>query len=141
MKITSGYVASEFDALYAIECECFDQERFSPRRMKRYLKTNEVLVARVGGVPVGTLLLKVNKGFSYVSNVSVLKEYRGQGIATALMKQAEKLGRGDIRLIRLHVRFDNPAQKLYFDLGYRVVKVLEEFYAGSDTALLMEKVL
>lgn len=147
-KIEKNYEPSLFDRVYEIECACFPHgQRFSKATMKQYLRSHTVLLAWLTGpslsdtVIVGTLLLKVNKTYSYVSSVSVLKEYRGQGFASALLKQAERECKEDLRKVRLHVRVDNPAQKLYFDLGYRVVKIVPKFYSDGKTALLMEKPL
>jgi ribosomal protein S18 acetylase RimI-like enzyme len=42
--------------------------------------------------------------------------------------------------ITLHVNATNPAQKLYFDHGFRVVAV-DKGYFGKEDGLLMKRVL
>jgi ribosomal-protein-alanine N-acetyltransferase len=78
----------------------------------------------------------VNRANIY--NVSVLPEYRKQGVATALIQECEKFNAG-LQYIDLHVDVNNPAQKLYFDLGYRADQIREDFYGEDTKAIHMWK--
>ena len=74
----------------------------------------------------------------WVTTVGVLPEYRNQGIATALIREAE------INLqmpkVRLCVRRTNiNAQRLYIRLGYRQIDIWRHYYSGREDALVFEK--
>jgi ribosomal protein S18 acetylase RimI-like enzyme len=77
-----------------------------------------VLVAFRGDVPVGVAQL-LHDEIPEVCNVGVLEAHRGQGIGTALMREAEHLALPAGRL-RLGVDMENPeARRLYERLGFR----------------------
>lgn len=88
---------------------------------------------------VGFLLSTYKEG-PYVYNIAVLSEYRKHGIATQLLETCHKFY-NEFGYIYLYVDKDNPAQKLYFDLGYRVQSIKENFYGNKQNALVMVKVL
>lgn len=95
------------------------------------------------GLVVGFLLSKLKELpckllIPYVYNVCVLPEYQGKGVASKLFKRFEEQY-SDWDHFQLCVRHDNPAQKLYFDLGYRVISINKDFYGLSQDALVMEK--
>ena len=79
-----------------------------------------VLLAREGDAPAGALVL-LNTGMGgYVPPklllfVAVRGDLRGRGIGAALVRRAQALSGGDIKL---HVEYDNPARRLYERLGF-----------------------
>lgn len=64
------------------------------------------------------------KGFGYVDDetpelaMSVLKEYRGQGVGSALMECVLDLAAGRFPGVCLSVDDDNPAKRLYLRAGF-----------------------
>lgn len=76
-------------------------------------------------------------------NIVVMPEWRGQGLGMFLLKEIEKYfkDKGGVEALTLHCKVDNPAQKLYFDAGYRVVSRLADYYAPEGDGLKMEKIL
>lgn len=64
-----------------------------------------------------------NDGF-YISNLAVLEEYRGQGIAVKLLERAEEMARGkSLDKLSLVVEIDNPhAKTVYERFGFREVE-------------------
>lgn len=75
-------------------------------------------------------------------SIAVHPSYRGQGFATSMLMEVEKDSRAlGARTIRLTVHLDNPAQKLYFDAGYRVVNVARNHYLNEGDGLVMKKIL
>ncbi|MFP7299366.1 GNAT family N-acetyltransferase [Neobacillus niacini] len=76
---------------------------------------------------------EADEGDFYIDTVCVDNRYRGYGIGTMLLKEAEKLAiqKGYSR-ISLNVAEDNPyAKKLYVQLGYKedkVIKINEHLY-------------
>ncbi|MCU0532574.1 MAG: GNAT family N-acetyltransferase [Hydrococcus sp. Prado102] len=66
--------------------------------------------------------------FGYISDLYVLPKSRGQGIATALIQQAEvhfkALGLSTVRITFLHNNY--LAQKFYEDIGYQPYEIIYE---------------
>ena len=94
----------------------------------------------VEGEKVIGFLLSTNKEGTYIYNVAVLPEFQHKGAATGLFNVCHKFYEG-VSHIYLYVNASNPAQKLYFDLGYRVTSVKENFYSNKQHALVMVKTL
>ena len=93
-------------------------------------------VAIVNGEIVGFLISYI-KGFPYVYNIAVLPTYRGKGVATLLFNWCHKFYNTNCWL---EVDSANPAQKLYFDLGYRVTEVRRDYYGPEQDALVMVRI-
>lgn len=75
-------------------------------------------------------------------SVAVLPEWRGQGLGGFLLKEIEKYFKTQSAVkIILHCKVDNPAQKLYFDAGYRVTARIRNYYAPEGDGLEMERIL
>lgn len=83
------------------------------------------------------LLIGEHKGYGYVDDetvelsMSVLPDYRGQGIGTQLLTHlfASECGRSPISL---SVSADNPAMRLYERFGFEVV-------SKSDNSFTMKR--
>ncbi|MCL2293829.1 MAG: GNAT family N-acetyltransferase [Spirochaetes bacterium] len=61
--------------------------------------------------------------------ISLYKEYRGKGIGTALMKYAlSALKKRGYKRTSLSVQKDNPAVKMYQNVGFSISKETEEEY-------------
>lgn len=78
----------------------------------------------------------------YIWSLATDNRDRGQGLASSLLKEIEEYERkkGE-REINLTTHVNNPAQKLYFDHGYRVKNVIDNYYLGGFDGLLMRKEL
>ena len=75
-------------------------------------------------------------------SIAVIPERRKQGIGLRLLEQvAEHYRTRAVSKIILHCKVDNPAQKLYFDAGYRVRTRIVNYYAPEGDGLEMELVL
>ncbi len=86
-------------------------------------------LAEVGGKVVGAAWARIMHDYGHVDDetqslsVAVFKDYRGQGIGTALMKAllAELKARG-YKQTSLSVQKANPAWRLYRRLGFEVIR-------------------
>jgi len=92
---------------------------------------------------VGLLALYCNDPASevaYISNVSVLKEWMGRGVASALMlKCFEHVTYARMRRIRLEVSLDNePALRFYIRNGFSLV-AKEKANATLERCMIEEK--
>lgn len=92
------------------------------------------------GKIAATLISEVSKGAPYIWSIATDSAYRGKGCATALINHFEKhyTAQGYERSW-LHVKVTNPAQKLYFDLGYRIASFEPNLYGPHDHGLTMRK--
>ena len=66
-----------------------------------------------------------------ITNIALLKKYRGQGYGELLLRVLmEEAWKRDCKDIFLEVRFSNmPALALYRKLGYEVVSVRKKYYS------------
>lgn len=94
------------------------------------------------GTVAAALISEVSKGSPYIWSVATDPAYRGKGLATTVINHFEKhyLAAGYER-VWLHTKVTNPAQKLYFDLGYRVSSFEPNLYGPHDHGLTMRKKL
>ena len=91
------------------------------------------LVAEADGRIVGAVWTRIMEDYGHIDNdtpsfaISLLKEYRGHGIGTALMKQmlAELKARGYQRA-SLSVQKENYAVRMYRKLGFEIIRENEE---------------
>ena len=124
IKNTLNY--EDIPALYTIERGCFLKDfRWSESVFRREVvnsarKNNLWVYTTKEGVIAGFLMAAEERGKGYIQSVDVSKEHRKKGIATELILECEKAfkSRG-INCMRLEVHVNNPAQTLYFKIGYR----------------------
>ena len=93
------------------------------------------LVAEVDGIIIGAVWTRIMNDYGHVDDsipsfaISLYKDFRGQGIGTALMKEmiASLRGRG-YKKASLAVQKANYAYRLYLKVGFIVVDENEEEY-------------
>lgn len=101
--------------------------------------TQNAWVYEVNGQVVGYVFTEILEGEAYLTQVAVLKDYRKAGIATELITRAENYNAPYHDVMWLQVQVDNPSQKLYFDLGYRVTRFEKEVYGPGKDGIRMSK--
>jgi len=78
------------------------------------------------------------EGVAWIATVAVLPEFRGRGIAAALLQACE--AQISVNRIRLCVRPSNDvAIRLYERFGYTKVGEWTRYYQDGESALVMEK--
>jgi ribosomal protein S18 acetylase RimI-like enzyme len=150
--VIRDYKESDFHSVISINQESFAQPEpieFVQASIENgrvwVAVSDEVNVQNPAGVEkvVGFLISKFKHSTSYVNNVAVLSEYRHKGIAKKLFEKFEEfygsLQTPEVKIFWLQVRANNPAQKLYFDWGYRVTGFDEHYYGRNEHALCMYK--
>ena len=93
--------------------------------------------AKVRGYVLATVVLDE----ANIDRVAVRKIYRGQGLATSLIKslELELLDRG-VKPVLLEVRRSNtPAINLYTRLGYTKIAERKNYYENNEDALIFNK--
>jgi len=77
---------------------------------------------------------------AWISTLGVLPAFRRQGLATSLLRACEEQLQAP--RIRLSVRTSNqPALRLYSQLGYKQHGIWSRYYSDGEDALVLEKLL
>lgn len=127
------------DDVYEIEKACFSNPWSRADLAKQLdLETSHFLVADVDGRAVGYMGLQIFSGEGYVTNIAVLPQHRGQGIALALINEQLK---NKMDFITLEVRESNiPAIRLYEKAGFENMGIRPKFYSNpTENAIIMTK--
>ena len=153
MAATTQPVIAEMTQIDINECWRLDQRCFSDgeaydRETIRYLlshqqavcykvvaATNEMLAFVVGMIEPDRT--------GHVVALGVDPEHRRHGLGRHLMRAVEQgFFKNGITTVRLEVRTSNDAaQKLYFNLGYKIVRRMPRYYTSGDDGYLMVKSL
>lgn len=80
------------------------------------------LVIERDRVPIGRIYLHESASEIRLMEIALLPESRGQGLGTALLRSVLAAARTRGVRVTLHVEPDNPAQRLYTRLGFRLVE-------------------
>lgn len=80
----------------------------------------QIVVA--GGEDIGRLYVDRAREEIRLMEITLLPEYRGQGIGGRLVRALMDEAAASDRKVALHVEMDNPARHLYERLGFRPVK-------------------
>lgn len=103
------------------------------------IRDNELFFIKKGSEIVGTIAYQTKPdGTTYISNMSVVPEYREQGIARAAMEMVLKII-GAAPRIWLVVHPENVALKLYTSLGFVEEKRVENYYRDGEPRLVLAK--
>lgn len=142
MKIRA-YSSPDYYKVLKVYRESFGPE-FTESLLKDHLFTSDFVWVSESdqGDIIGYLLAECNDGIPYLSQVAVESQSRGTGVATKLIKFFEKhYEKQACDSVWLQVKVENPSQKLYFDLGYRVSKFEPHLYGPGNHGLRMDKSL
>jgi ribosomal protein S18 acetylase RimI-like enzyme len=144
LTIRDSFEDGELPVLYHIETECFTKEfRWAENIFKRAMisarKNKYIWVAYMGSRVAGYLLAGESGS---IETVNIAKIHRRKGIASKLIAACERdLKARGFKTIKLEVWTENPAQLLYFDLGYRVCGFKRNYYRLHAHAVSMTKKL
>lgn len=96
---------------------------------------DKCLVAEVDGKIVGAVWSRIMEDYGHIADgipslaISLYKEYRNQGIGTALLQQMiQLLQREGYEKVSLSVQKENYASRMYLKAGFDVLKEPEEEY-------------
>lgn len=80
----------------------------------------QFLVIEIDGLTAGCLYRHWSAGVCHIIDLALLPEYRGAGLGARLLTATIDEAREAAAKVTLRVRQDNPAQRLYHRLGFRV---------------------
>jgi ribosomal protein S18 acetylase RimI-like enzyme len=133
----------DLSTLLQLNATCYPEDiedSTTNSRLTKVFSSNPSWVIEEGGKIVACLLSEISAGRPYIWSVATLPAHRGKGLASTLIKEFEKhYSEQGLNNPWLHVRADNPAQKLYFDLGYRVASFGKNIYGSNIHGLVMKK--
>ena len=155
-----AYLPQDFDALFALDQQCFFPEIAYSREELRYFLEAKDAVVRVAASPSqhlgderapkligGFLIAQVYRGRptfqARIITLDVASALRRRRIAWALMQSCEEeLRRQQVQRVRLEVAVGNlPAQNFYRRWGYEQISTLPRYYPTGEDALAMQKSL
>lgn len=146
------YMPGDFEALYAIEKECFQPplrfERGYLQQLTRARNGATWVAENKDGCPVGFAVVEWKRQregglAAYVVTIEVLQEQRRQGAGSHLLQKVEEsaLAAG-ANAIWLHVEARNEAaQRLYRRHGFHEAGAAEDFYGPGCGAQILLKLL
>jgi len=147
MRITGFKHKEDFERVMEINNLCYKGIYCPPRDlMANYTKVSDVFVARAGGSHgdeekiVGFAIVR-NVIQPYIWNIAVDPAFQSRGLGGNLLREIIRTYTlAKCSTITLHVDATNPAQTLYYDYGFRVISVEENYFDPND-GLLMERKL
>lgn len=89
--------------------------------VKNYPGADLLLIERASH-PVGRIYVYRTENEIRLMDIALVPEARGQGIGSALLHELMGEARATGRELTLHVEPDNPAQRLYQRLGFRLIE-------------------
>lgn len=143
LKITKGFKPEDIDPLHELENRCFTKAfRWRKEDLVEALETHDIWIGVYEGKIVGCVLVEVEDNIGHIISLNVDPDYRRMGFGKLLMEAAESsLQKEGVKKMRLEVQVDNPAQVLYFKLGYRVNGVHQRYYSNGTAGISMVKPL
>jgi ribosomal protein S18 acetylase RimI-like enzyme len=149
MIVRRGHSKDDIPRLTEINEKCFEGVQRPPDdTFQQMLKISESFIAYPGNVGYnqfneiyGFALVK-RETYPYLWTIAVDPKWQHKGIAGNILREVSYAMKcvGE-KILRLHVHVNNPAQRLYFNQGFRVKRVDTGYYLDEGDALLMEKKL
>lgn len=131
---------------WRLDQRCFSDGEAYDRETIRYLLSHNQSVSYKMVTPENEMIAFVvgmvePDSTGHVVALGVGPEHRRAGHGRRLMDAVER-GFSDrgIRTVRLEVRTSNePAQQLYLQLGYKIIRRMSRYYTSGDDGFLMIK--
>ena len=145
MKFTlRSYSPQDFETLYAIDHACYEPAiAYSLRELRNYLRFPgaNCVVAEAESKIIGFCLTEHEDDWGYIVTMDVLSKFRRKGVATALLREAERsLAAAGVREVALETATDNGTAIAFWQKhGYQSVGLREGYYPGGRDAFSMIK--
>lgn len=132
----------DLNSLHRLEHECFELDAWPLLDLMGVLTIPGIvrIKATIADEMVGFIAGEIDrtKKLGWITTIGVRPQYRGQRIATALLRACEE--DMDMPCVRLCVRCSNqPALNLYASNGYRPVDRWHAYYQDGEDAFVLEK--
>jgi len=127
-------------ALLEIERSCFP-DPWPVQWFKEPIRSRDICLGACNGTKIiGYLICCREDNVLHLANLAVDPECRRQGVATALLNQVFQMTRNArFSEVYLEVRRSNiEAIRIYERYGFQITGVEEQYYQGSEDALIMK---
>jgi ribosomal-protein-alanine N-acetyltransferase len=124
----------ELDQILYIEKSSFnDMDQFSKNTFKYFIKKRRLWIVKLDKTIVGYFILICYKKSIRIYSIALLPKYRNQGIGSKILSFIIKLAvfLKKYKII-LEVRTSNISKKLYERFGFKVKKILKNYYENED---------
>lgn len=141
----------DFDFLFNLKKENFkwyvdkiwgwkddDQQERLRQDLKEHLKHKRIIL--IDNKPVGVYAVHTTEiGDLFINEISIVKEYQGKGIGRKILEEQLKENQKNGIRTTLQVFKDNPAKKLYEQLGFKVYGETETHYQMENNYEYIDK--
>ncbi len=129
-----------FNLIKQISDESFEITERPGELALRYQYDNcELWTRENNNLIVAYAIVIMDFGEPYLWSIATKKEFRSRGIAAGLIGEIVDWYSGRHAAgIGLTVNINNPAQKLYFDEGFRITRIMPRYY-GDVSGLRMRR--
>lgn len=147
MKIRP-YTAADFHQVLALNDATFVGDQRPPATtLQEMISVSDIWIAEEEDKPLlGFMIVRPMGDGAYLWQMSVHPGMQKRGIGGNMLREViQYYTAKKYKHVRLHVHYDNPAQKLYFDYGFRVYDIARGYYSNEDStksrALMMKREL
>ena len=139
LRLVDRFNEEDIQEVFRITDECYPNDRYEQSELRKILMKYPAWFIDEGGVKAN-LISEISKGQPYIWSVCTRPSHRGRGCAATLIKEFEQhYTEAGYKKFWLQVRTENPAQKLYFDMGYRVAVFSPNLYGALQHGMTMRK--
>jgi ribosomal protein S18 acetylase RimI-like enzyme len=140
------FVSSDFDALYALDRECYPSGiAYSRRELRWYLAQPGAIcfVSESAGVIAGFILADAEPPRGHIITIDVAEAHRRRGVGKLLLGAAERaLFECGVRTVEIETATNNEAGiQFWYVHKYRALGLLPGYYLGRIDAIRMRKEL
>jgi ribosomal protein S18 acetylase RimI-like enzyme len=138
------FVSSDFDALYALDRDCYPSGiAYSKRELRWYLAQPGAIcfVAEANGAIAGFILADSEPPLGHIITIDVAEAHRRRGVGTLLLRAEERALFGcGVRAVEIETATNNEAGiQFWYGHKYRALGVVPGYYLGRIDAILMRK--
>lgn len=134
---------SDLNSIMKIENASFDTDAYPKKRFERLWKlhSKDFIVAELKDKIVGYIIAYPKRYFIDFDSLAVDKKYRNSGIGKKLLNFIlNKFRRKGFKKASLEVRTTNKiATSFYQTLGFKITKIIKNYYKDGGDAYRMEK--
>jgi ribosomal protein S18 acetylase RimI-like enzyme len=139
LRLVDRFDEQDIQEVFRITDECYPEDGYNQSELRSILMKYPAWFIEYVEVQA-CLISEVSKAQPYIWSVCTRPAHRGKGHATTLINVFEKhYSDNGYYKPWLQVRVENPAQKIYFDLGYRVSAFEANLYGAHQHGVVMRK--
>jgi ribosomal protein S18 acetylase RimI-like enzyme len=101
---------------------CAMQFQAQDTHYRQHYPTAQYFVIEAEKVPAGRLYVDHWEKEIRIMDITLLPEFRGQGIGTHFLRDLQKQAQTASKVLSIHVETFNPAKRLYERLGFQITE-------------------